>query len=367
MRFCVMQSMWQTDVSIEEIEYLRQIRFSWTKIAEILQISRSTLYRRLEEENLSQSLSFTNISDVELDRLISSVKACHPNDGERLMTGHLARHNVFVPRARVRGSIHRVDPVNTALRTIRRRVYRSEGPNAVWHVDGNHKLIRWRFVVHGGIDGYSRSIVFLNCSNNNRSCTVLSHFRKATEEYGVPSRLRTDLGGENSGIWRYMLEQRPSLSTVITGSSTHNERLWRDVTRCVGSLFRDIFSGLEDDGTLDPLNEIDIFCLHYVFNPRINKNLASFVESWNNHPVSTERNRTPNQLFISGALETETFPQLPVASSSTSIRNPMSREHIEVPRSSFVPCRALCIGVARIDPLGLRVTSELIFTKRLLT
>ena len=28
----------------------------------------------------------------------------------------------------------------------------------IWHIDGNHKLIRWRFVVHRGIDGYSRMI-----------------------------------------------------------------------------------------------------------------------------------------------------------------------------------------------------------------
>lgn len=41
-----------------------------------------------------------------------------------------------------------------------------------------------------------------------------------------------------------------------------------------------------------------IYCLHYVFLPRINPALKSFVELWNNHPVSTELNRTPNQLLI---------------------------------------------------------------------
>ena len=57
----------RVDVEIEDIEYLRQLRFSWTCIAKILNISRSTLYRRLDEEGLSRQLTFTNISDQELD------------------------------------------------------------------------------------------------------------------------------------------------------------------------------------------------------------------------------------------------------------------------------------------------------------
>ena len=66
------------------------------------------------------------------------------------MIGHLARRGITVPRAKLRASIHRVDPVNTAMRrsvAVRRRVYVASGPNAVWHIDGNHKLIRWRLVI----------------------------------------------------------------------------------------------------------------------------------------------------------------------------------------------------------------------------
>ena len=52
-------------------------------------------------------------------------------------------------------------------------------------------------VVHGGIDGYSRFIVFLTCNTNNKSETVFQLFEKAIHEYGVPDRIRTDEGGEN--------------------------------------------------------------------------------------------------------------------------------------------------------------------------
>ena len=40
-----------------------------------------------------------------------------------------------------------------------------------------------------------------------------------------------------------------------------------------------------------------IFCLHFVYLPRINQALSEFVAAHNNHKVSTEKNKTPAQLF----------------------------------------------------------------------
>ena len=34
-----------------------------------------------------------------------------------------------------------------------RRVYNIPMPNSLWHIDSYHKLIKWRIVIHGGIDG----------------------------------------------------------------------------------------------------------------------------------------------------------------------------------------------------------------------
>ena len=59
-----------------------------------------------------------------------------------------------IPRRRIRESIHQVDPAGVEERahtTIRRRRYHVDAPNDVWHMDGNHKLIRWKFVIHGAI------------------------------------------------------------------------------------------------------------------------------------------------------------------------------------------------------------------------
>jgi len=92
-------------------------------------------------------------------------------------------------------------------------------------MDGHHKLIRWHFVTHGCIDRYSWIIMFLKCSTNNRASTVYQLFREAIENYGLPSRVRSDQGGENYLVAQHMLHycgiQRNSM---ITGCSTHNQR-----------------------------------------------------------------------------------------------------------------------------------------------
>ena len=47
---------------------------------------------------------------------------------------------------------------------------------------------RWRLVIHGGVDRYSRLRVYLRCSDNNRSKTVLNCFVQAVH-MGYPHKL----------------------------------------------------------------------------------------------------------------------------------------------------------------------------------
>ena len=65
--------------------------------------------------------------------------------------------------------------------------------------------------------------MFLRCSTDNRATTVLSAFEKGVEQYGLPNKVRSDCGGENVDVWRYMLEQHNNdAAHIIVGSSTHN-------------------------------------------------------------------------------------------------------------------------------------------------
>ena len=99
---------------------------------------------------------------------------------------------------------------------------------------------------------------------------------------------------------------------------------------------------MEDEGHPDFLNEVDIFCLHYMFLPTINQALGSFIESWNNHPVSTCGNLTPNQLFVQGAMQQNITPTTPTPQSNSSTSTvPTAADAVRVPRSSFSPCSRL--------------------------
>ena len=178
--------------------------------------------------------------------------------------------------------------------------------NSLCFADGHHKLVRWRFVTHCGIDGYSRLVVYLRCSVNNRASTVYDLFLSAVELYGLPSRVRCDQGTENVHVARHMLRHRGvERRSVLVGSSVHNqriERLWRDMHRCVTSTYYRLFYYLEHNEVLNPIDTIHLSALHYVYIPRINQALQLFLESWNHHGIRTESGQTPNQIFTAGSL-----------------------------------------------------------------
>lgn len=156
--------------------------------------------------------------------------------------------------------------------------------------------------MHGCIDGYSRRLIYLKASDNNRADTVLELFADAVERLGLPNRVRADRGGENVGIARYMLEH-PGYGSFITGRSTHNqriERLWRDLFQGCIVLFYQLFYKMEDVMILNVENEIHIFCLHYIYIPRINRALSQFLDAWKYHPLSSIGNLSPVQLWIAG-------------------------------------------------------------------
>lgn len=64
------------------------------------------------------------------------------------MSGLLLSRGLRIQQTRIREMMRRVDPQGTlyralSLRAVHRRRYHVADPQSLWHVDGNHKLIRY--------------------------------------------------------------------------------------------------------------------------------------------------------------------------------------------------------------------------------
>jgi len=146
-------------------------KISITRLATALGVNRKTLCDRLKRQGVYQR--FSNITDLEIDVLIRHFRKDKPRSGVRYAIGFFHQLGIRIQKRRIREAIRRVSPVAQVLQqraSIQRREYRVARPNAVWHVDGHHKLIRWGIVIHGFIDGYSRLV----CSMESKYCTIIT-------------------------------------------------------------------------------------------------------------------------------------------------------------------------------------------------
>uniref|UniRef100_A0ABM0MHA4 Uncharacterized protein LOC102808228 n=1 Tax=Saccoglossus kowalevskii TaxID=10224 RepID=A0ABM0MHA4_SACKO len=146
--------------------------------------------------------------------------------------------------------------------------------------------------------------------------TVADLFVGAVDQYGLPSRVRADHGTENVRVSDFMETQRgPNRGSFIAGRSVHNsriERLWRDVYYAVIQTFYALFYHMETQNNLDVDSEVDLFCLHFVFVPRINSALEEFTAAFNRHGLRTEGGWSPLQIWLNGMIDVNNQDQTAV-------------------------------------------------------
>ena len=102
---------------------------------------------------------------------------------------------------------------------------------------------------------------------------------------------------------------------LLAGSSVHNQRIERHnraVNEQVFDGFKAKFYDLERQGILNPLNDTDMFCLHYVYLPRINEIVSEFIDAHNNHTLSTEGNKFQEELTHASGAPNGSFREISV-------------------------------------------------------
>lgn len=82
--------------------------------------------------------------------------------------------------------------------------------------------------------------------------------------------------------------------------STHNtriERMWVEVGKQFVRRWKAFFLRLERLHGLDRQNPAHLWLLHVLFLDSINDDAQRFVDEWNHHPLSTEKNQSPSVSF----------------------------------------------------------------------
>ena len=237
----------------------------------------------------------STIDDGLLDRIVrNEVSTSNSLIGYREMKHIISRkYHTNVSYERVRKSILRIDPEGVFLRSknvIRRRIYRASGPFHILHIDGHDKLKRFGFAIHGGIDGFSRRIVWLKVSTtNNDPLVVANYFLQFLERYKrAPNILRFDRGTENIYCQDMQVFSTNREFSYIYGSSVRNQRieaLWSRLVRYKIKWWIDFFHAMGMDRIYNaelPLHrEFLLFCFTSVLQYELNE----FLEIWNTRYV----------------------------------------------------------------------------------
>ena len=211
---------------------------SVSKLASAINLHRHTLKAYMRQYGIKRQ-PFSTITDSELDEIAKRYRNEHPNTGIRYLRGYLLEQGIRVQRDRVVRSLERVDSLTRVIlrnKVIQRRDYTSPWPNALWHVDGHHKLGLWGIVIHGFTDGYDRvvgvlllrlwwlcltycQITGMRASTCNTAQTVLNLFLDAIAAYQCPSRVRGDRGSENVDLCTWMIMYRgPNRASFMWGT-----------------------------------------------------------------------------------------------------------------------------------------------------
>lgn len=101
-------------------------------IATLMGVSRSTIFRRMKEYELSVWNQYSSISDDELDSLVASIKTNLPNSGYRMVRGRLESMGHRVQWRRLAAAMHRIDGMGIISRLVKSRLCCAQNVLCTW-------------------------------------------------------------------------------------------------------------------------------------------------------------------------------------------------------------------------------------------
>ena len=213
--------------------------------------------------------------------------------GYRQMTEILAvRYGVSISTEDVSKTSKNIDPDGVTIRknkVIRRRIYHIIGPGYIYQINGNDKLKRLGFPIHGCIDRFSRKVWLVVSTTNNDTLLVGNLYLNCIKQYKiVPKLLRMDAGTENIYCQDLQVYFTGEEESVSYASSTRNQRIeafWSRLKRYKLSWWIDFFTGMTISGIFKPDNKLHKELLLFVFMPILQKEMNEFLMTWNSRNV----------------------------------------------------------------------------------
>lgn len=153
------------NIPADNLVFLLENRFTVPQIASVMGVSVRTVRRRMSDIDVFVRQQYSDITDQDLDHLIAQIQHQFPSCGNQQMLGHLQSRGFRIQQIRVRNSQRRVDPEGSLLRHLNgivRREYSVPAPRSLYHIDGNHKLIRYCYYLFIIIN-YIIAIVVVGC------------------------------------------------------------------------------------------------------------------------------------------------------------------------------------------------------------
>ena len=173
---------------------------------------------------------------------------------------------------------------------LKRRVYVSQGPNFIWHIDGYDKLKAFGFPIHGAIDGSRRKILWPNICPSNNNLYIISYFyvNCISNLKCVPRTIKCDRGNEKvvAGMQRsFRAEHQNSMSghsRFLLGSSTNNPRIesWWSILKRQSNAWwiKDLKEDLQDEGLFDSSLNHHKECMKFCFSGILQSELDNINE-----------------------------------------------------------------------------------------